>query len=65
MMNISIGLLFLTVIVGLVLLGLLGWGIFLLLVQLGVIVNKAREPAYHDTGDYTIKQGHDVGNEQR
>ncbi len=56
---------FLIVIAGLILLSLLIWGIFLLLVQLGVIVNKARKPAYHDTGDYSIKQGHDVGNEQR
>ncbi len=65
MINLGIGTLLLIAIVGLVLLGLLGWGLFLLLVQLGVIVNEARKPAHHDTGNYSLNQGHDVGKEQQ
>ncbi|MFP4437302.1 MAG: hypothetical protein ACLFVO_08635 [Chloroflexaceae bacterium] len=65
MINLGVGTLLLIAIAGLVLLGLLGWGFFLLLVQLGVIVNEARKPAYRDTGNYSLSQGHDVGKEEQ
>lgn len=64
-MSIGITSLLLIVLVGMVLLSLIGWGVFLLLVQLGVIVNEARKPAHHDTGTYRLDQGRDVGKEQQ
>ncbi len=59
-MELGIGLIVLIVFGGLLLLGALGWGFMLLLVQLGVIVNEARKPAYKDTGNYSLDQGRDV-----
>lgn len=49
---------------GVVLIGVLGWGGFLLLVQLGVIVQKAQEPPHTDMGGYSLEQGRDVGKEE-
>lgn len=53
------------IICGILLLIPIGWGIFLLLVQLGVIVNEARKPAYTDTNNYTLQQGRDVGRDEQ
>ncbi len=41
--------------------GLLLWGGFLLLVQLGIIAKKAAEKPTHDHGTYTLDQGREVG----
>jgi|GEM_PF-698055 hypothetical protein len=38
----------------------IGWGIFLLLVQLGVIVKEAQKPQHVDTFDYSLSQGREV-----
>ncbi|NJN18283.1 MAG: hypothetical protein HC822_19515 [Oscillochloris sp.] len=43
---------------------LVGSGIFWLLIQLGVIVQKAGEPPAQDSGGYSLDQGHDVGNRE-
>jgi hypothetical protein len=51
-------------IVGSLILILFGWGLFWLLVQLGVIVNEARKPTYIDHSDYSLEQGRDVGQEE-
>lgn len=53
------------VICGLVLLGVFGWGLFLLLIQLGVIVREARKPPHIDAGTYELRQGRDVGQDER
>ncbi|MCG8351648.1 MAG: hypothetical protein MI924_28100 [Chloroflexales bacterium] len=50
--------------VGSLILILFGWGIFWLLVQLGVIVSEARKPTYIDNSDYTLDQGREVGQEE-
>lgn len=39
----------------------LGFGTFWLLVQLGVIAQKAVEPPASDSGSYSLDQGRDVG----
>lgn len=52
--------LFLIILGGILLLIILGWGTFLLLVQLGVIVQKATEPPTTDTNTYSLDQGRDV-----
>lgn len=41
--------------------GLLLWGGFLLLVQLGIIAKKATEKPTQDYGTYTLDQGREVG----
>ncbi len=64
-MEIGIGLIILIIIGALLLLSIAGWGLFWLLVQLGVIVNEARKPAYTDTSDYSLKQGRDVGKDEQ
>ena len=46
---------------GVVLFGVFGWGLFVLLIQLGVIVRKAREPQHIDSGVYELRQGRDIG----
>jgi hypothetical protein len=58
---ISLMLILMLVIGGLLLVAALGWGVFLLLVQLGVIVKEAGKPQHADTYDYTLKQGREVG----
>ncbi len=50
---------------GLLLLVAIGWGGFLLLVQLGVIVREAGKPQHVDTHDYSLKQGREVGREEQ
>jgi hypothetical protein len=47
---------------GLLLLSLVGWGTFWILIQLGVIVQKAVEPPTTDTNNYSLSQGRDIGN---
>lgn len=42
-----------------------GWGLFFLLVQLGVIVNQAAKPPHSDTGDYHLSQGRDIGKDHK
>ncbi|NTV63553.1 MAG: hypothetical protein HGA65_08465 [Oscillochloris sp.] len=54
----------LIILAGLLLLSLVGWGIFWLLIQLGVIVQKAAEPPTTDTNNYSLDQGHDIANGQ-
>lgn len=56
------GMLFLIILGGILLISILGWGTFLLLVQLGVIVQKATEPPTTDTNTYSLDQGRDVAN---
>ena len=57
-------LMLLFVLAGLLVLSLLGWGLFWFLVQSGVIVQKALEPPTTDTNDYSLGQGRDVGEKQ-
>ncbi|NTW01612.1 MAG: hypothetical protein HGA19_09910 [Oscillochloris sp.] len=52
----------LIVLAGILILFVAGWGIFWLLIQLGVIVQKATEPPTTDTNNYSLNQGRDVGN---
>ena len=49
---------------GVVLLGLLGFGLFILLVKIGVIVREAQRPPHIDAGDYRLSQGRDVGRDE-
>lgn len=46
---------------GLLVLSLVGFSTFWILVQLGVIVQKAVEPPTSDTNDYSLNQGRDIG----
>lgn len=39
----------------------IGIGTFWVLVQLGVIVHEAAKPPHHDTNDYRLSQGRDIG----
>lgn len=52
----------LIILAGLLLLTMIGWGTFWVLIQLGVIVQKAGEPPTTDTNNYSLGQGRDVGN---
>ncbi len=45
---------------GLIILALVGSGVFWFLVQIGVIVQKAAEPPTQDYGSYSLDQGRDV-----
>jgi hypothetical protein len=38
----------------------IGWGVFLLLVQLGVIVKEVQKPQHVDSFDYSLSQGREV-----
>jgi hypothetical protein len=49
---------------GVVLLGFLGFGLFILLVKIGVIVREAQRPPHTDAGDYRLSQGRDVGRDE-
>jgi hypothetical protein len=51
----------LIVIAGILLLVMAGFGTFWLLVQLGVIAQKAMEPPTTDNGTYGLEQGRDIG----
>jgi hypothetical protein len=42
----------------------LGFGVFWVLIQLGVIVNEASKPTYSDTNNYSLNQGREVGKER-
>jgi hypothetical protein len=57
----GITLLLLAALAAIVLIVGLGWGLFFVLVQLGVIAQKAMEPPTQDSGDYSLDQGRDVG----
>lgn len=61
----SLTMMVLLVIGGLLILSLLGWGVVLLLIQLGVIANEATRPPHTDAGEYRLEQGRDVGQEER
>ncbi len=50
---------------GVVLLVVFGWWLFIMLLQIGVIVRAARQPPHIDAGDYSLKQGRDVGADER
>ncbi len=39
----------------------IAFGIFFVLIQLGVIAQKAIEPPVSDAGDYSLGQGREVG----
>jgi hypothetical protein len=54
-------LLILMILAGLLLISAVGFGTFWVLVQLGVIVQKAAEPPTTDTNNYSLGQGRDVG----
>jgi hypothetical protein len=55
------GLLLLMILGGVLLLISVGFGTFWVLIQLGVIVQKAAEPPTTDTNNYSLHQGRDVG----
>jgi hypothetical protein len=42
----------------------LGFGVFWVLLQLGVIVNEASKPTYSDSNNYSLNQGREVGKER-
>lgn len=50
---------------GLVLLSFVGWGLFWFLIQVGVIIRKAQEPPHVDAGNYELRQGRDIGADDR
>ncbi|MBO9347208.1 hypothetical protein QTO31_03895 [Chloroflexus sp. MS-CIW-1] len=52
-------------IAGLIVIALIGSGIFWFLVQIGVIVQKAAEPPTQDYGSYSLDQGRDVDERER
>lgn len=47
-------------VMGLLLVVGIGWGGFLLLVQLGVIVKEVQKPQHSDSFDYSLSQGREV-----
>lgn len=53
------------IVVGLIVVALIGSGIFWFLVQIGVIVQKAAEPPAQDYGSYSLDQGRDAGERER
>lgn len=53
------------VVCGLILFAVLGYGLFILLIQLGVIVREAQRPPHVDTGDYRLEQGREAGVDDR
>ncbi|MEI7644212.1 MAG: hypothetical protein WCJ55_08020 [Chloroflexales bacterium] len=57
-------LLLLMILVGILLLAGVGFGTFWVLIQLGVIVQKATEPPTTDTNNYSLSQGRDVGKDE-
>lgn len=54
----------LIVVAGLLLLFSVGWGLFWVLVQVGVIAQKAVEPPVTDTNNYSLNQGREVQNDE-
>jgi hypothetical protein len=57
-------LLILLIVAGLLFLWMIGWGLFFLVAQAGVIIQKAGEPPVTDTNDYSLSQGHEVKSEE-
>lgn len=57
----SLGILLLFIVAALLVLAAAGWGTFLLLVQLGVIVKEAGKGQHSDSYDYSLSQGREVG----
>ncbi|OAN43186.1 hypothetical protein A6A03_18545 [Chloroflexus islandicus] len=53
------------IVVGLIVVALIGSGIFWFLVQIGVIVQKAAEPPTQDYGSYLLDQGRDASERDR
>ncbi|WP_028458009.1 hypothetical protein [Chloroflexus sp. Y-396-1] len=53
------------IIAGLIVIALIGSGIFWFLVQIGVIVQKAAEPPTQDYGSYSLDQGRDIDERER
>lgn len=53
------------IVVGLIVVALIGSGIFWFLVQIGVIVQKAAEPPAQDYGSYSLDQGRDISERER
>jgi hypothetical protein len=53
----------LLIVAGLMFLWMIGWGLFWLIAQAGVIVQKAGEPPITDSGDYSLNQGREVKSE--
>lgn len=53
------------IIAGLIVIALIGSGIFWFLVQIGVIVQKAAEPPTQDYGSYSLDQARDAGERER
>ena len=59
-------LLFIVIIIaGLIVIALIGSGIFWFLVQIGFIVQKAAEPPTQDYGSYSLDQGRDIDERER
>jgi len=59
-------LLFIVIIIaGLIVIALIGSGIFWFLVQIGVIVQKAAESPTQDYGSYSLDQGRDIDERER
>ncbi|MGQ9482930.1 hypothetical protein [Chloroflexus sp.] len=59
-------LLFIAIIIGgLIVVALIGSGLFWFLIQIGVIVKKAVEPPAQDYGSYSLDQGRDVDERER
>ena len=48
-----------------VLVAVLGMGLFTLALKIGVIINESRKPPHRDSGDYRIGQGAEVRPEER
>jgi flagellar basal body-associated protein FliL len=55
----------LLIVAGVMMLWMVGWGIFWFLAQAGVVVQKAMEPPTTDTSNYTLNQGREVKSEER
>lgn len=58
-------LLVLLIVAGVMMLWMVGWGLFLLLAQAGVVVQKAIEPPTTDTNNYSMSQGREVKSEDQ
>jgi hypothetical protein len=56
--------LLLVIFCGIVILAVLGVGVFFVLLKLGVIVRESSRPAYQDAGDYRLEQGREVRPEE-
>ena len=50
---------------GLIVVAMLGFGGFLVLLKLGIIVREASRPAYQDQSSYSLDQGREVRPEEQ